>query len=221
MFGGDRHATGPRPDFPGRTAGRLGFERAFWAYGIQVVGVDEAGRGPLAGPVVAAAVVLGEDTPVEGATDSKALTPRAREECYERIVATADSVRTGAASAREIDRSNIVLATAWAMARAIDRLPPAERSHVVIDGLPMKGLGRPHHAVVKGDALVHSVSCASIIAKVTRDRLMSRLARRHPGYGWRRNAGYGTAEHRAAIERLGPTPHHRMTFLGVQHELDL
>ncbi len=185
-----------------------------------MAGVDEAGRGPLAGPVVAAAVVLPVDTMVEGADDSKALSAGVREELYEHIVTAAISVGVGAASVREIDRRNILRATTVAMGRALDQLALAP-GHIVIDGDYVKYLGRPHEAVVDGDALVHSVGCASIVAKVIRDRLMRRLAKRYPGYGWERNAGYGTREHREAIETIGLTPHHRLTFTGLQFELEL
>lgn len=217
----------PQPDFPKLDYSKLGesgpvsFERAFWRYGLEVVGIDEAGRGPLAGPVVAAAVVLKEGAPVDGARDSKEMTREERKECHEGILARSSFAAAGAASAKEIDRYDIVGATAKAMRRALQRLPRSERRHVVIDGLPMRRLGVPHDAVVKGDALVHSISCASVVAKVTRDKLMRRLARRYPGYGWRSNVGYGTREHKAALERLGPTPHHRLTFLGLQHEIEL
>ncbi len=121
---------------------------------------------------------------------------------------------------KEIDRRNILRATTVAMQRALDRLAVAP-DHVVVDGLPVKHLGRVHEAIVDGDALVHSIGCASIVAKVVRDRLMHRLARRYPGYAWERNAGYGTAEHRAAIDELGVTPHHRLTFTGLQYDLEL
>ena len=182
--------------------------------------MDEVGRGPLAGPVVAAAVILSEGTVVEGATDSKELDARAREELAEAILDRAHAVALGAASVREIDRANILVATAWAMNRALRRLavPP---DHVVVDGLPMKSLRWKHDAVVGGDGLVHCISCASIVAKVCRDRLMATLAKRYPGYGWDHNAGYGTQEHRDALERLGSTPHHRQTFLGLQYGLEL
>jgi ribonuclease HII len=199
----------------------LAYERRFWSRGILgVVGVDEVGRGPLAGPVVAAAVVLPEGVAIEGATDSKALSPREREELATEILARARFAMLGAASVREIDRANILVATAWAMNRALGRLP-AEPDHVVVDGLPMKSLRWKHEAVVGGDALVHSVACASIVAKVCRDRLMAKLAPRYPGYGWEHNMGYGTEEHRDALERLGATPHHRQTFLGLQYGLEL
>jgi ribonuclease HII len=198
----------------------LEYERRFWGRGRSVAGVDEAGRGPLAGPVVAAAVVLPPDVSVEGADDSKVLTGKAREELYQHIISCARCVGIGAASVREIDRRNILRATTVAMQRALDRLgtPP---DHVVVDGLPVVHLGRPHEAVVDGDALVHSIACASIVAKVVRDRLMRRLAARYPAYAWEKNVGYGTAEHRAAIDELGVTPHHRLTFTGLQFELEI
>ena len=198
----------------------LEYERRFWSRGLSgVAGVDEVGRGPLAGPVVAAAVILSEGTVVDGATDSKALDAKAREELAEVIFQRAHAVALGAASVREIDRANIFVATAWAMNRALRRLALAP-DHVV-DGLPMKSLRWKHDAVVGGDGLVHSVSCASIVAKVCRDRLMAKLARRYPGYGWDHNVGYGTQEHRDALERLGSTPHHRQSFLGLQYGLEL
>jgi ribonuclease HII len=204
----------PRPRDP------LEYEQRFWGRGLLVAGVDEAGRGPLAGPVVAAAVILPEGASVEGADDSKQLKAATREELFDRILATASAVGVGAASVHEIDRINILQATTRAMDRALRRLgaPPG---HVVVDGTPVKRLGWAHEAVVDGDALIHTVGCASIVAKVVRDRLMRRLAGRYPGYGWERNVGYGTAEHRAAIETLGLTPHHRLTFTGLQFELEL
>lgn len=198
----------------------LEYERGFWGRGRSVAGVDEAGRGPLAGPVVAAAVILPVDVSIEGADDSKALSAEVREELYLRIVSGALAVGVGAASVREIDRRNILRATTVAMQRALDRLAVAP-DHVVVDGLPVKHLGREHAAVVDGDALIHSIACASIVAKVVRDRLMHRLATRYPGYAWEKNAGYGTAEHRAAIDELGVTPHHRLTFTGLQLELEI
>jgi ribonuclease HII len=198
----------------------LEYERRFWGRGLSVAGVDEAGRGPLAGPVVAAAVVLPEGTFVEGADDSKQLSFATREGLYPVILASALCVGVGAASTKEIDRRNILRATTVAMERALDHLN-AQPGHIVVDGLPVKHLGREHDAVVDGDALIHCIGCASIVAKVIRDRLMRRLALRYPGYGWERNVGYGTAEHRAAIDELGLTPHHRLTFMGLQFSLDL
>jgi ribonuclease HII len=211
-----------RPEAPRaeRPQDLLEYERGFWGRGRTVAGVDEAGRGPLAGPVVAAAVILPFGVAVDGADDSKRLTAAERAELYGRILAIARCVGVGAASVREIDRRNILRATTVAMQRALFNLvvPP---DHVVIDGLPVKHLGREHEAIVDGDALIHSIGCASIVAKVVRDRLMHRLALRYPGYAWERNVGYGTAEHRAAIDELGVTPHHRLTFTGLQYDLGL
>lgn len=197
----------------------LAYERGFWGRGLsRIAGVDEVGRGPLAGPVLACAVILAPETHVAGATDSKKLSRPRREELAAEILARADAVTLGAASVREIDRLNILVATRLAMQRALRslRLPP---EHVVVDGLPMKGLGWRHEAIVGGDALVHSVACASIVAKVVRDDLMRRLSQRYPAFGWESNAGYGSQAHRDAVAELGPTPHHRRTFLGLQFDL--
>ena len=198
----------------------LEYERQFWGRGLSVAGVDEAGRGPLAGPVLAAAVILPEGVCIDGADDSKQLSRETREQLHAVILSSARAVGVGAASVREIDRRNILRATTVAMRRALDHLHTAP-GHIVIDGLRVKYLGREHDAVVDGDARIHSIGCASIIAKVIRDRLMRRLALRYPGYGWERNVGYGTSEHRAAIDELGVTPHHRLTFTGLQFSLDL
>ena len=198
----------------------LEYERRFWGRGLFMAGVDEAGRGPLAGPVVAAAVILPAGVSVDGADDSKQLSAQTREELYGAITSAALAFGVGAASVHEIDRRNILRATTVAMQRALDALD-AQPDHIVVDGLPVKHLGREHDAVVGGDGIVHSIGCASILAKVVRDRLMQRLALRYPGYGWERNMGYGTAEHRAAIDELGLTPHHRLTFTGMQYALEL
>ncbi len=199
----------------------LHYERRYWRRGLSaVVGVDEVGRGPLAGPVVAAAVILHQDTMVEGAADSKLLDADARKKLAREIAHRAHAVALGAASVREIDRANVLVATAWAMNRALDRLG-VRPEHVVVDGLPLKSLRWKHDAIVGGDGSIHSISCASIVAKVCRDRLMRRLAKRYPGYGWDRNAGYATREHRDALDRIGATPHHRQSFLGLQYDLDL
>ena len=197
----------------------LDYERRFWGRGFSIVaGVDEVGRGPLAGPVVAAAVVLPEGVVIEGATDSKDLTHQQRIELAREIHANAAFVSLGAASVREIDRINILRATTRAMTRALRRLPKRP-DHVVVDGLPVRGLGWEHEAVVDGDALVHSIACASIVAKVCRDRLMTSLAVRYPDYGWEKNMGYATKGHKAAVKDVGVTPHHRMSFGLLQLEL--
>jgi ribonuclease HII len=211
-----------KPDSTGspRPQDLLEYERRFWGRGLFMAGVDEAGRGPLAGPVVAAAVILPAGVSVDGADDSKQLSAQTREELYGAITSAALAFGVGAASVHEIDRRNILRATTVAMQRALDALD-AQPDHIVVDGLPVKHLGREHDAVVGGDGIVHSIGCASILAKVVRDRLMQRLALRYPGYGWERNMGYGTAEHRAAIDELGLTPHHRLTFTGLQYALEL
>lgn len=178
---------------------------------MHVAGLDEVGRGPLAGPVVAAAVVLPPETFIREARDSKALAPEARPDVAAAVREAALAWGLGAASAREIDELGIVPATARALRRALVHLE-LEPGHVVVDGRPVRGLGREHHAVVKADYRVHCVACASILAKVCRDCLMERLDPRYPEYGWCRNKGYGTAEHLGALDRVGPSPHHRLTF---------
>jgi ribonuclease HII len=176
-----------------------------------VAGVDEAGRGPLAGPVLAAAVILPPRVGIRGVDDSKRLTPEQRERLFVEIREKAICIGVGAASPREIDRINILRATWLAMERAVRRLQCVPE-RIIIDGLPVPVFGEEHRAIVDGDAKVHCIACASIIAKVVRDRLMHRLAPRYPDYGWDENAGYGTPEHRGAIARLGFTPHHRRSF---------
>lgn len=194
----------------------LATEWGFWERGmIRIAGVDEVGRGPLAGPVVAAAVVLPESAWIDGVDDSKRLNADRRLDLYEKIVRTAICFGVGAASAREIDRINIRRATALAMQRAVARLGGVD--HLLVDGLAVPELGtETHTAIVGGDGCVHCISAASILAKVTRDRLMARLAARYPQYGWERNMGYGTPEHLEVLERLGPTPHHRRSFQPCQ-----
>ena len=185
---------------------------AWFARGVRrLAGVDEAGRGPLAGPVVAAAVVVTAQTPlIPGVADSKQLTRRRREQLAAAIVSSLP-FGVGAASAREIDRINIRRATALAMRRALLNLPCAADA-VLIDGLPMPELGMPHEALVGGDRRCYAIACASILAKTVRDRGMRLLACRYPEFGWERNVGYGTPLHLAALRRCGPTPHHRMSF---------
>lgn len=199
----------------------LAVERELWARGLRLVAaVDEVGRGPLAGPVVAAAVVMPPNVAIPGVNDSKQLTPEAREELAIEIRKRAISIGIGAASSREIDRINILRASHVAIRRALARLC-VHPDHVLMDGLPIPDFPYESTALVSADALVHGVACASIIAKVTRDHLMHRLARLYPGYGWEHNAGYSTPEHREAIGRLGFTPHHRMSFARLQLSLDL
>ncbi len=177
-----------------------------------IAGVDEVGRGSLAGPVVACAVVMPPDArALAGVNDSKQLTAPQRITLAARIRHHALAVALGAASAREIDRVNIYHATVLAMRRALLRLRIAP-DHVLVDGRPIRTLGVPHTAVVGGDGRCFSIACASIVAKVTRDALMRALARRHPGYGWERNVGYGTQTHWSALDAIGRCPHHRLTF---------
>jgi ribonuclease HII len=207
-----------RKPTPARLRRLLATEFSYWDAGLpHVAGVDEVGRGPLAGPVVAAAVILPAGCWIEGVDDSKKLTHDKRAVLYERIVSSCVCFGVGAASSAEIDRINIRRATALAMQRAIRRLacPPG---HLLVDGLPVPELGTERQtAIVDGDAKVHSIAAASILAKVTRDRLMERLAVRHPAYGWERNKGYGTPEHLLALEGHGPTRHHRQSFQPVQY----
>jgi len=166
--------------------------------------------------VVAAAVVLPAGSEGCGAEDSKRLTAVQREQLAEEIVKVAHAVGIGAASATEVDRLNIRKATAVAMQRALQRLSVTPQ-HILVDGLPVPELGLEWQtAVVGGDAAVHSIACASILAKVCRDRLMERLAARYPVYGWERNKGYATEEHREALHQHGPSPHHRRTFQTVE-----
>jgi ribonuclease HII len=187
-------------------------ERAYWDRGLTLIaGVDEVGRGPLAGPVLAAAVVLPAGIVIQGVDDSKKLSAEKRAVLYEEIRSKAVAIGVAGASTREVDRINILRASQLAMRRALERLR-CTPEHVFVDGLPVAGLGFEHTAVVDGDAKVHCIACASIVAKVVRDRIMHLLASHYPGYGWQTNAGYGTAEHRAAIIELGLTPHHRRSF---------
>jgi ribonuclease HII len=184
---------------------------------LPVAGCDEAGRGPLAGPVVAAAVILDPKHIPRGLNDSKKLDAAAREKLYEKICATAQvSVAFGAVA--RIDRDNILRASLWALARAVKALPVAPRL-VFVDGNMKIDCGCDCEAVVSGDALVLSVAAASIVAKVTRDRLMVRLGLEHPGYGFERHMGYSVPEHFAALARLGPTIHHRRSFAPVAAKL--
>jgi len=191
-------------------------ERALWAVGLRVVaGVDEVGRGPLAGPVVAAAVVLRPDGPrLRGVRDSKTMTAAEREAAAVRIRRQALAWALGAASVREIDRYNILRASVRAMRRALARLGLAP-DHVLVDGGALPDLGCAHDAIVDGDAHCLSIAAASVLAKVARDRVMTALGRRYPAFAWEANKGYATAVHLAALDAEGPTPHHRRSFTPV------
>ncbi len=177
-----------------------------------IVGVDEAGRGPLAGPVVAAAVVLCADG-IEGVNDSKKLTAARRDRLFDQIHASC-SVGVGMATVEEIDELNILWATMLAMTRAVDALG-VEPSEVLVDGNRCPKWRYASRAIVGGDALEPAISAASIIAKVTRDRMMVEADALYPGYGWASNKGYGAPVHLEALRRLGPTPLHRRSFAPV------
>jgi ribonuclease HII len=195
-------------------------EVAFGGKFTTICGIDEAGRGPWAGPVVAAAVVLERGSIPPGLNDSKKLTAARRAVLFDAIRASA-LVGVGIASVEEIDALNILRANDLAMRRAFEALDPAPDA-ALIDGnrVPPKWPCRAQ-ALIGGDARSLSVAAASIIAKVSRDRIMAELAKAHPGYGWERNQGYGTAEHRAALIRLGVTPHHRRSFRPIHNILRL
>lgn len=200
-----------KPDFT--------LEQSIHAQGfLRVAGVDEVGRGPLAGPVTAAAVVLNPANIPDGLNDSKKLTAKRRAALLDALLETAE-VSVAHASVEEIDTHNILRASHIAMVRAIEGLPTPP-DYTLIDGnmLP-KGLSIPSRAIVKGDALSLSIAAASIAAKITRDLLMVELAQQFPGYGWERNAGYPSKQHREALQNLGVTPHHRRSFKPVHNIL--
>ncbi|MFN3971501.1 MAG: ribonuclease HII [Gemmobacter sp.] len=200
----------PAPDFA--------HEAAALARGAAcVVGVDEAGRGPLAGPVVAAAVRLNPAGIPPGLADAKVLSAAARERLFNAL-ATLAEVSVGQASVAEIDEMNILRASHLAMVRAVQGLPQADAA--LIDGnLIPRGMPCPAQAIIKGDARCLSIAAASVVAKVTRDRIMVVLAQQHPGYGWEKNAGYPTRAHLSALQNLGVTPHHRRSFAPVHNTL--
>ncbi len=183
-------------------------------YGSTAAGIDEAGRGPWAGPVVAAAVILDADHTPDGLNDSKKLSERVRESLFTEIMTQAH-VGVGIADVARIDHDNILQATLWAMGQACKALPKAPAA-ALIDGNRCPALPCPAEALIGGDALSLSIAAASIIAKVTRDRIMVELAKSHPGYAWERNKGYGTRDHADGLKRLGVTPHHRRSFKPIQ-----
>jgi ribonuclease HII len=179
-----------------------------------VAGIDEAGRGPLAGPVYAAAVILDPARLPRGVDDSKAMTAEAREKAFDKIMERALAVGIGVASVEEIDEINILQATFLAMRRAVDRLSLAP-VRAFVDGNRAPAFACPAETIVDGDAKSMSIAAASIIAKVSRDRVMCALDGEHPGYRWAQNKGYGTADHLAALDLLGPTVHHRRSFAPI------
>lgn len=200
-----------RPDFS--------FESAALMRGvIRIAGVDEAGRGPLCGPVVAAAVRLEPGCIPDGLNDSKALSPARRETLFDAINEVAE-VAWAEASVAEIDALNILRASHLAMVRALDALPGGADLALIDGNLAPRDLAIPAETIVKGDARSLSIAAASIVAKVVRDRIMVDLAQQHPGYGWERNAGYPTRDHLEALRNLGPTPHHRRSFRPVHNIL--
>jgi ribonuclease HII len=197
----------------------LYFEQQARSNGFQLVaGIDEAGRGPLAGPVVAAAVILPAGLLIKGVNDSKKLSPDTRERLFDVIMSQALSVGIGMGSAELIDRINILQATRHAMLTAVSQLLP-QPDYILIDGISTIDSPIPQKTIKKGDSLSLSIAAASIIAKVTRDRLMRELDKIHPGYGFSGHKGYGSALHMEAIRRLGPSPVHRLTFGGVKEHL--
>jgi ribonuclease HII len=184
----------------------------------RVAGVDEAGRGPLAGPVVAAAVILDGAVPLEGVIDSKQLTPRRRREAFDSICRRALAIGIGVIDAAVIDRINILQSSLLAMQVAVKHLA-LRPDFLLIDGIHRTVLPLPQRAIPKGDARSISIAAASIVAKVTRDRLMERYHERYPGYGFARHKGYPTRAHREAVHKLGCCPIHRRSFRGVKETL--
>ncbi len=186
-----------------------------------ILGLDEVGVAPSSGPVVACALAMPLDKRfISGVRDSKTLSAAQRERLARIILRRAIRIGLGAASVTEIDRLNIYYATVLAMKRAVSRA--GDHDFVIVDGRRIRDFEQhagPYRAVIDGDALCYTVACASIVAKVTRDRLMRKLAARYPGYGWEHNAGYATPDHRARLEALGVTPHHRRSFITTQRVL--
>lgn len=191
------------------------YERQARAAGYKLIaGLDEAGRGPLAGPVVAAAVILPADWVVPGLNDSKQVAPERRAELYDRIIDEAVAWGVGEVDVEYIERENILQATYEAMRRAVTQLAPAP-DFLLLDAVRLPGVDIPQRPIIHGDALSASIAAASIVAKVTRDRLMCRYDELYPGYGFARHKGYGTTEHWRALRQLGPCPLHRRSFLSA------
>ena len=204
----------------------LSLENELFRQGIGLIaGVDEAGRGPLAGPVVAAAVILSEGLSgaepwLQHVDDSKRLSPAQRERAAELIYRHAAAVGVAEETPENIDRMGIGQACISAMLRAVENLTLAPQ-HLLLDFVPIKTCPYPFQAIVKGDGISYSIAAASIIAKVTRDRIMADLARTYPDYGWECNAGYGTPEHQAALAAHGVTPEHRKSYAPIRKILGL
>lgn len=197
------------------------FEARAWRAGLhRVAGIDEAGRGPLAGPVVAAAVVIAPDRRIAGLADSKVLAPERRVELYEIIVGRAVAIGVGMADHETIDTVNILRATCLAMMRAVAELAVSP-DFVLTDFVRLPELACPQQNLVHGDARCASIAAASIVAKVTRDRLMLEVDKQFPEYGFARHKGYATPDHLAALDRYGPCPIHRRTFAGVWRQGEL
>ena len=204
------------------TPGMLSVESRLWALGyLHVAGIDEAGRGPLAGPVVAACVVFPVGMSVDGVRDSKKLTASRRQALFQVIMDKAMSVGVGMADEKEIDQTNILAATLKAMKRAFDRMV-VRPDYVLVDGLNLPVLPCPGQTMIRGDDQSQSIAAASIIAKVSRDRLMLDYDRQWPAYGFAEHKGYGTERHLAALAAHGPCPIHRRTFAPLRPvELEL
>jgi ribonuclease HII len=200
----------------------LEFEQPLWKNGCKLIaGIDEAGRGPLAGPVAAAAVILPADPSIglilEGVRDSKQMTPRQREYWSDRLKEVAVCYGIGFASAGEIDAAGILPATHMAVLRALQELHLSP-DHLLLDYLTLPGISTPQTSLVKGDVRCLSIASASVLAKTARDQLLCKLDRQYPGYGFSRHKGYGTPEHLQALQRLGPCPIHRLTFHPINQE---
>jgi len=195
------------------------FERKLTMRGFKAIaGIDEAGRGPLAGPVVASAVILKIGDEITGLTDSKKLSPEKRDYLFGEIQRRAVAIGTGISEADEVDRVNILQATLLAMQRAVDNLP-IRPDHLIIDGITPLPTKTPQETIKKGDSLSYSIAAASIIAKVTRDRLMVEYDKKYPHYGFAGHKGYGSRLHMEAIARHKPCPIHRKTFGGVREHV--
>jgi ribonuclease HII len=192
------------------------YERGLREQGFRLIaGVDKAGRGALAGPLVAAAVILPVSFDLEGINDSKLLTALQREHAFERIIRDAVAWSACRCTPTRIDRRGLQKTNVWLLRRCVTTLP-VEPDYVLTDGFPVKRLRVPNLSIKKGDAVTASVAAASIIAKVTRDRMMDRYHRRYPAYGFDHNRGYGTKSHRDAIRTHGPSPIHRYSFKGLR-----